>query len=415
MNVRVWARVLVIAATVTCLAQAGIASARTDVVGSVKPSYTALKPVPDPGRSISAATRAKMDAQRPLIAAASRIQWSIERSHAVGYAGVGLGVGEVVVWWKGAPPQVVADTIASVRGSTKVRVVPAVHSRAELEAAAKGVETYLRANPRSPYHGVDIAYDGSGLTINVDPAGTRAATLPSALPAGMGLPSGIQVSVVSQPRPQLTGRVDDYPEYWGGGRIQNNDNDAFCTAGFAVTAGGANYMLTAGHCGRVGGGWNNGNDANFFGTGAYENPGHDLLLVSADVGGRIWDGGVGSGEFTKGVTGWDWVFAGEWLCTSGSVTGAQCDDVVSNSFQYAFCDHDVYNNYECYNDLIVAYQNEGLTASRHGDSGGPVFGLSGTDQVVAMGTITGSVGTNGLIFQDFATAWRDFGVVPVTG
>jgi hypothetical protein len=44
-----------------------------------------------------------------------------------------------------------------------------------------------------------------------------------------------------------------------------------------------------------------------------------------------------------------------------------------------------------------------------------VFGLSGSDRVIAKGTITGHVGTTDLIFQDFATAWRDFGITPVTG
>lgn len=403
------------------------------LAGEATPGTALADPEPSPGGYLSAEVRARMDAQQPLKTAASLIQWSVERGSAAGYAGIGLGTGEVVVWWKGGLPAGVAETVAEVRRTTPVRVVAASHSRAELEKAAKGVENYLRVNPGSPYHSVNIAYDGSGLVVNADPSRTR----PAVLPAGMRLPAGIAATVVEQERPRLAwstppvkraalpqpaglvkigaGRLDDFAPYFGGGRIQNNDNNSFCTAGFPVISGDGYYMLTAGHCGRPGGSWNNGDDTRFLGTGAYENVEHDLLLVSASVWGAIWDGGVGSGEFTKGVAGWDWVWPGEWLCTSGSVTGAQCNDVVSNSFTYALCDNDAYGNRECYNDLIVAYQYDGLTASRPGDSGGPVFGLSGWDHVIAKGTITGHVGTTGLIFQDFATAWRDFGVIPVTG
>lgn len=385
-----------LATAVTAAVLAGLATPGTAVADP--------KPIPDPLTYISPQTQAKMAAQQPLVAAASKIQWAVERGADKGYAGIGLDKNEVVVWWKGDLPTEIRDIITDIRRTIPVRTTPAAHSRAELEAAAKGIANYTRANPRSPYYGVDIAYDGSGLILNADPGRTR----PAMLPTEMKVPNGIAVSVAEHQRPRLTGRLDDFAPYWGGGRIKNQDNGAGCTAGFAVTTGGTyNYMLTAGHCGRPNGGWNNGNDTRYFGTGAYENVEHDLLLVASHVAGRIWDGGVGSGEFTKGVAGWGWVFPGEWLCTSGSVTGALCDHVVSNSFTFSFCDTDAYGTTECYSDLILANHFYGSTASRPGDSGGPVFGLSGSDRVIAKGTITGVSGTSGLIFQDFATAWRD--------
>jgi hypothetical protein len=135
-------------------------------------SGTALadpRSAPDPPSNISKDVRAKMDAQQPLTTAASLIQRSVERGNTAGYAGIGLGIGEVVVWWKGPLPPAAAQTIDEARRSAPVRVAPAVHTRAELEAAAKGIEHYLRTNPRSPYHGIDIAYDGSGLIVNTDP------------------------------------------------------------------------------------------------------------------------------------------------------------------------------------------------------------------------------------------------------
>jgi len=380
------------------------------------------KPTPDPVNYLSKDVRTKMEAQQPLTTAASLIQWSVERGNSTGYAGIGLGVDEVVVWWKGALPPAVGDAVADARRTASVRMAAAAHSRAELEAAAKGIANYVRVHPRSPYHRVDIAYDGSGLVVNTDPD----QMLPVSLPADMKVPAGIRVSIAKRERLQLAGpgnylkyllasRMDDFAPYWGGGRIINTDYGGGCTAGFPVTAGGAQYMLTAGHCGRPGAVWTNGVGTRYFGTGAYENVEHDVLLISANVGGRIWDGGVGSGEFSKGVADWGWVFPGEWLCTSGSVTGALCGHIVSNDFTFMNCATDGYGNNECYYDLILAYRLDGETAVRPGDSGGPVFGLSGSDRVIAKGTITGSGNVTELVFQDFATAWRDSCNTPALG
>ncbi|RSM99556.1 hypothetical protein DMB42_42425 [Nonomuraea sp. WAC 01424] len=57
-----------------------------------------------------------------------------------------------------------------------------------------------------------------------------------------------------------------------------------------------------------------------------------------------------------------------------------------------------------------------VDSSNSGDSGGPVFELTGGDaQVRAMGTVTGSITKDWIItrdqwllFQEFATAVRDF-------
>jgi hypothetical protein len=232
--------------------------------------------------------------------------------------------------------------------------------------------------------------------------------------------AGVPVALEVAPRPTLTGRVNDTPDFWAGGRIRNNETVTFCTAGWPVIAGGVEYMLTAGHCGRPGGPFSNGDGSRFFGYGAYENVDHDVMLIQTDVGGRMWDGGVGSGEFTKTIVGSDDAFPNEWVCTSGSFTGAQCWYQITNEFQYQTCLDDVYGNFECYSDLVLARWDGAGPATRSGDSGGPVFIPVGADQqlVVAKGTITGthSVGAQDyLMFQDFITAQRDFGINVVTG
>src|SRR4051812_9660296 len=90
---------------------------------------------------MSSDVRAKMLAQQPIKAAASRVQ-----------------------------------------RTTKVDVVAAAHSRAELTAASQ-VRGYVKANPQSPSHGVEIASGGSSLT---GPTG-RSPRWP--YPPGSGSPS----------------------------------------------------------------------------------------------------------------------------------------------------------------------------------------------------------------------------------
>lgn len=92
-----------------------------------------------------------------------------------------------------------------------------------------------------------------------------------------------------------------------------------------------------------------------------------------------------------------------------------------------------------FSDLIRATRENNGVGSRPGDSGGPVFALGGDSptignihqwinqrgQVIAKGTITGGTvrrNAQGEItgfgpevwFQDFHTAYRDLGIVPMT-
>lgn len=397
--------VTVVAALSTGVLPASGSTGTTGTPSQSKPETSAA----EAAALTDAEARAGAEAQAPLVAAASRIQRAVDSGHDAGYAGIGLEDDHVVVWWKGARPAAVRRAISEARRTVTVRVEPAAHSRAELEAAAQEATDFITAHPDAGYHSVEVAYDGSEVVVNVDPASGRSATT-AALPSAMDLPAGVPVRVQAKAPADLTGRLDDGPPYWGGGRITNTDNGGQCTAGWPVFQGGTEYMLTAGHCGRSGGGWNNGNNTRFFGTGSQEHVAHDLLLVRADVGPRMWDGGVGSGEFTKHVAGSGHTFPGEGLCASGSISGVQCGYTVTSTFTFSFLGQDVYGNWETYEDLVLASYCCG-TASRRGDSGGPVFAVSGASDVIAKGTITGVAdGGATLIFQDFVTAQNDFGI-----
>ncbi|MGW2157956.1 hypothetical protein [Nonomuraea sp. NPDC001699] len=100
------------------------------------------------------------------------------------------------------------------------------------------------------------------------------------------------------------------------------------------------------------------------------------------------------------------------LCMSGATSGASCGRTVDYKYSEV-CGKDIYGSQECYSNLVSAGQR--VDSSRHGDSGGPVFELTGGDaQVRAMGTVTGSITKDWIItkgqwlLQEFATAVRDF-------
>jgi len=359
----------------------------------------------DPFGYVPPEVRQKMAAQEPARTAASQIRWAVQNSGATGFSGIELDGGAVVLWFKGDLPESVRAAVESARADAPVQVRAARHSKAELEVASRQIAEGLRKQPGGPLHGVAIAMDGSGLVVAADRAMTRQAA---------GLPDvGVPVEVRAQDRPQLLARHNDVAPYWGGARVRNMDNYGQCTSGFGVVDYnfGTEYLLTAGHCGRYGNGWWNGDGTRRIGNTANDLYLYDLLLIQTDAGNRIFDGGVGSGEFSKGVAFWDWVFGGEWVCTSGSFTGALCNHVV-NGFYYTQCYLDIYGEYQCYEGLVRSSQHDGLTAGQPGDSGGPVFGLTG-NRVVAKGTITGGYG-NVLFWAEFATAWWHLHVLPLT-
>jgi hypothetical protein len=396
--------------TAAALAVALLGSGPLFAAPSVKPD---VLPEPTPFSSIPSDVLQKMQAQAPLAEAAGVISAAVHAQAALtsGYAGIALEDQKVVLWWKGPQPRALQQALAKARRIGAIEVRPAAHSHKELRAAAEIVSRQMKADAASPVHTVDIAVDGSGLHLVTDrDVGEARAWLPAI---------GVPIELETRSAVQLTSRYHDTLPFWGGAAILNPEVGVRCTSGFAVTNGFTNYLLTAGHCGRPGGPWYNGDWSIQIGTASAENVAHDLLLIPTISGGRIYDGGVGVGEFSKGVAGWNWVYANEWVCQSGSTSGAVCGIQNTSDFTYSFCAVDPYGHRECYNDLILARRPDNGVAARPGDSGGPVFTLYGSARVVAKGTVTGVASDLFcsqcyLIYQDFGTAWRDFGIWPLT-
>ncbi|MEV1006098.1 hypothetical protein [Streptomyces sp. NPDC049881] len=336
--------------------------------------------------------------QRPLVRAAESIRAAVERDASPGYAGIVLGEEDVTLWWKGEVPASVraAADRAADRGVV-VRIRGAAHSEAELRAAAGELQAWLDANPGSGYHGVKSPGDGSGLVLAAYPdrAGRSAAGL-TALEARVDVP----LEVVHEKPMRDVSRQDDSPPWSGGARTWNQTASTLCTSGFGVRdASNRRYILTAEHCGQVGHRIADG-QGEFIGNVSAGHDDHDIGLIPANSGNRMYVGG-GNSNTVANVVGWGHVFVGQYLCQAG-VTSAEATGAPVCNLRVIFFWQDQ-------EDLVEAEQVQGQTAARGGDSGGSVYSSNGSGGAVANGTVT-RAGGNRLGFQDFATANRDFGV-----
>ena len=329
--------------------------------------------------------------QIPLVQAASAIRAEIERGNDAGYAGIELEDTQVAVWWKGALPARVSRAIDRARSTAPVRVGAAAYSLRELRVAGAKVRSTLAAEqPRVKY-----AVDGSRVVVSLD---TQASVRLMAV-ADVGVP----VEIIDQGPRMTASRVDDWAPWVGGADLINGN--ARCTSGFPVrNAANERFLLTAGHCG------SNGNEIRD-GSGEYigwftaDNDQHDLGLVATPGGvdDAMYVGGVDSNAVV-GVVGWDWTFAGEYLCQSG---GSSARDIGG-----PVCGLRVERFNTDAGDAVEARQVDGAIAVRPGDSGGPVYSAAANGGVIAKG-INCYTYTNDrtiLGFQDFGTATRDYGI-----
>jgi hypothetical protein len=97
-------------------------------------------------KELTAADR-QMLAQRPFVEAADRLRATAESPALKGFAGIVLAEDAVVLWWKGAPPAQVRQAVASAGRLAPVRIGSAVHSKAELDQAARSIESWQKQHP----------------------------------------------------------------------------------------------------------------------------------------------------------------------------------------------------------------------------------------------------------------------------
>jgi len=389
--------VLITTTVATCAATGGFAQAADPP-----------KPGTAPPAQISSLDRERMERQAPLVEAAGIIRTAVDadaKSAAQsGFTSIVLGDDAVVVRWKGAVPADVQAAIDRARRDVAVELRSARHSLQQLTHAAAAAKRALQQGAeRAPFTVVIPSHgDGLGVEVEGDVEKARGAV------RSVGVP--VDVSYEKNPRP--AGRYDDTSPFYGGARILNAYNGAGCTAGFAVTNGWSNFLITAGHCGHPGGGWYNGNRNSFIGNANTEHINYDLLLIPTNSSGRIFDGASGNPYSTRWISGFDRVYPNEWMCVSGATTGNVCSIQADTTQVYSYCSSDAYGNWECYGDMFRGWSRSGAVAVQPGDSGGPVYSVSGSNGI-AKGIISGrGYGGTMVIFQDFWTANAIWGVRP---
>ncbi|MFI7452880.1 hypothetical protein ACIBQX_35725 [Nonomuraea sp. NPDC049714] len=381
------------------------------VSAQVMPASSTTGRAGDASFGVPAAIRAEMLAQRPAAEVAHEIRMAVEKEGRTGLAGIALDGAALDVWWKGKLPDPIRRIIDSAT-DVKISVHGAAYSQNDLTKAAAALEADMRDNPQSSLHSIRYLVDGSGVTVETT---AKEADIRATL---VRLAGRLPVKVITSPEWRAhTWRQGDTMDFWGGGRIINKTAGSGCSAGFAV-AGGAG-MLTAGHCGQRGNEFTNGDLSVTFGWARNKHTAHDLLLIPTNAEGRIYFGdadAIKSVEMSKAVVGWDWAWPGELVCQSGATSGTVCGTRNTDTYAMSYCPSNIPGL--CLSDMILGENIANVVASRPGDSGGPVFtfasGESGEPRVIAKGIVSGGSGKR-LIYQDFGTAWRDFGLEPAIG
>jgi len=188
----------------------------------------------------------------------------------------------------------------------------------------------------------------------------------------------------------------------GGDRITTSEGGR-CTVGFNAVSGATRYIITAGHCTKLGGTWA-GPDGSAIGPVSESSfPGHDFGLV--EVTSESWkqthDIDTDGGYLT--VTGTEPAAVGSSVCRSGSTSGYYCGRVqaVNETVNYGG------------GDVVRGLSRTNICAEA-GDSGGPF--VSGTQ---AQGTLSG--GSGGCLlggqsyFQPIDKVLSTYGLTLLTG
>jgi hypothetical protein len=324
------------------------------------------------------------------------------------------------LYWKGTPPQRVKSILADLPKGVTADVLPARHSKAELNAArakliSGGKMVDLHVTPSGAalrITSIALATDGSGLVIGydedlgvgkrslVDPLGASArqgrSNSVQALTTGL---TGVSTQAVYQPLSKDLSRRNDFSPWFGASAIKSS-TASICSSGFAVKYQGSYALTIAYHC--VGSGSSSWStfDGTYIGnsgvpttsSGTAIGVDTDLLFPSSGVtGGYLFDGLPDlTTSYAKPVTGWGHNNKGDYLCTDGANSGIHCNVKITE------LDTSVVGaNGALRPDVDLAMQQSTSDiAAQDGDSGGPVFaGVNNWTGDEARGTITANHAT----------------------
>lgn len=188
-----------------------------------------------------------------------------------------------------------------------------------------------------------------------------------------------------------------------GGDTITTSSGGRCSVGFNAVKGHTRYVITAGHCTRLGGTWS-GPDGSAIGPVATSSfPGHDFGLV--EVASPSWEQthDVNTDDGYLPVTGVAPAEIGDQVCLSGSTTGYHCGRVEAIDETVNYGDGNV-----------VRRLTRTSVCAEAGDSGGSF--ISGTQ---AQGTLSGGSGgcliSGESYFQPIQEVLSSYGLTLITG
>jgi len=308
--------------------------------------------------------------------------------------------GVLDLYWSGPLPESVAAIVAdgNSSGVTLVAHEDAPYSLLEIKDGMAAIRSSAGTNAFAGLGDpVELrpGHDGTGIAavFTVDSTSTRPKTLASKARIVTDVPVKVEI-IDAADDASLTAysRQDDTNPWFGGATL--NVDGYFCSSGVGVTSRGTgnNYMTTAAHCalntsassgpvsdggGDSVGSWSK-SSTRFSST-------NDAMLVdpsSNNVGKSIFVNGWGSSTYVP-ITDVANNVDGQFVCTSGAMTGAHCNVVIQ--------DHGVDRNLwglEVTNVQIGKTSSPaGTIAVGDGDSGGPVYRNTGTSTNTYQGSI----------------------------
>lgn len=269
----------------------------------------------------------------------------------------------------------------------KVRVLPAAHSRAEIDRALESI-VFDPNLVRSGAYVVTAVPSDDLSSIDVQVTGG-----PASLYAEVTSWDGIPVTFSETEEVSLNTRVRTTAPVYGGQYM--TDGTWACTNAFWVvnTTTSVRSNLSAEHCATAAGQtWyygGNPNPARVLGVSQGQAAGaSDLELYSdpAFVNGTGWvlTGAYNNNTSISPIRGAVAPVVGNSVCYSGSRSGLVCQNVI-DSVGLPAC----YAPTQCYLGMVFTTQVNGVPASGDGDSGGPVIAVQPGGHVYAVGVTSG--------------------------
>ena len=309
-----------------------------------------------------------------------------------------LGGAYAGFWMDGTTRRVAITDAAEAADARAQGVQPTLvkHSLSQLNSVASRIDAAAASAPATVASwGVDVRLNAVVVSVVGDD--------PSALAFARRFEAGDDAVVIDHvaeaPRPLWS--------IIGGQAIRNSV--ARCSAGFNARSSSARYVLTAGHCGELGGTWS-GAGGVIGPVAAYNFPGDDFAAIqvtsTAAVQTALVDRYSAGADVT--VAGSAVAAVGSSVCRSGSTTGWHCGTIqaMNQTVNYGGGD-------------IVRGLTRTSVCAEPGDSGGPYVSPNGATRVQAQGFTSGGSGNcssgGTTFFQPVNEALSRYGLALVTG